>query len=542
MKLTPTAADFWMLPLGGCGVFGANMTLYGHDGWWIAVDCGTSFADERHPGIDMMLPDVAFIEERKKKLAAIIITHAHEDHIGGLPYIWPQLQCPVYATPFALEVIKRKCAEVEDARGIILKPLPTGSALKFQGFEVTALPLCHSIVEPRALHIKTPAGAILHTGDWNNDQSPVIGHKTEKSTFSNLGPLLSVVGDSTNAMVEGKSGTEASIEPAFEQIFSSAKGKVAVTMFSSNIGRLLSIAKAARKAGRHMVLAGRSLRSMAEAARTCGYLDDCPPLMTDKEAGEMRSDKVVYLVAGSQGEPRSALAKIARDDHPFIQLGQNDLVCFSARAIPGNEKKINEVINGLVAGGVKIMTANDGPIHVSGHAYADDIRQFLKWTKPQSVMAVHGELMMQDAHVSVAREAGVPHAFPPQNGEIWNLVGEKPRIVATVEAGYQYIEQSRLLAPDHRALSERRKMSFNGAVLVTLHGKSVTITPLGLVDDEDEMDMALMEELHGQLREVLRTEHKGSRHKMPEIIRTHVRRFFDVELGYKPITVVHTID
>ncbi len=530
-----------MLPLGGCGVFGANMTLYGHDGWWIAVDCGTAFADERHPGIDMMLPDISFIEERKEKLAAIIITHAHEDHIGGLPYLWPRLKAPVFATPFASEVIKRKCGEYEESRGIILKPLPTGTALKFHGFEITALPLSHSIPEPRALHIKTPVGAVLHTGDWNRDPSPLLGAKTEEKTFANLGPLRAVVGDSTNAIVPGDSGTESAMQPAFEEVFSGASGRVAVTMFSSNVGRMIAIAKAAKTVGRHVAVVGRSLKSMAEAARQCGYMNDCPPLLGDKEAADIKGSKMVYLVAGSQGEPRSALARIARDDHPFIDLGQGDLACFSARAIPGNEKKINEVINNLVARGVKILTANDAPIHVSGHAYADDIRALLSWTKPQSVMAVHGELMQQDAHVNVAKAAGVPYAYAPQNGEIWAFSDAEPRLVDTIEAGFQYIEANRVLDPHHGALSERKRISFNGSVFITVQGKEIIITPLGLTDDNDEDDQALMSELYELLKGVIK-DHRGTEAHLAEAVRTRTRRFFDTELGFKPLTVVHMVN
>lgn len=538
MSLNPKRDDFWMLPLGGCGVFGANMTLYGHDGWWIAVDCGTSFADERQPGIDMMLPDISFIEERKEKLAALIITHAHEDHIGGLPYLWPRLKCPVFATPFAAEVIKRKCGEYEESRNIVVKPLPTGSAIKFHGFDITALPLSHSIPEPRALHIKTPVGAVLHTGDWNRDPAPLLGSKTEEKTFANLGPLRAVVGDSTNAMVPGGSGTESAMQPAFEEVFAGAANRIAVTMFSSNVGRIIAIAKAAKKAGRHVAVVGRSLKSMIDAADKCGYLEDCPPLLGDKEAADIKGSKMVYLVAGSQGEPRSALARIARDDHSFIELGQGDLACFSARAIPGNEKKINEVINNLVSRGVRILTANDAPIHVSGHAYADDIRALLSWTKPESVMAVHGELMQQDAHVAVARAAGVPHAFAPQNGEIWSFSDAEPRIVDTVEAGFQYIEANRVLDPHHGALSERKRMSFNGAVFITVQGRDLIVTPLGLTDDNDEDDQSLMSELYELLKEILAT-HKGSEQHLAEALRTRTRRYFDTELGFKPMTVVH---
>ncbi len=541
MKITPDKDDFWMLPLGGCGLFGANLTLYGHDGWWIMVDCGTAFVEERHLGIDMMLPDMSFIEERKEKLAAIIITHAHEDHIGALPYLWPRLKVPVFATPFAAEVIKRKCSEFEDARNINLKPLPTQTPIRLQGFEINALPLCHSIAEPRALHIKTAAGAILHTGDWNNDPSPVIGLRTEASTFSDLGPLLAVVGDSTNAMTPGKGGTEATMQPAFEQVFAGAKGRVAVTMFSSNIGRIISIAKAAQKCKRHVAVVGRSLKSMVEAAKTTGYMDDCPPLLSDKDAAEMPGNKMVYLVAGSQGEPNSSLSRIARDDHSFITLGQGDVACFSARSIPGNEKKINEVINNLIGRGVQVVTANDAPIHVSGHAFADDIKEFLHWTKPDAVMAVHGELMQQTAHAELARGEGVKHAITPQNGELWSLAEGAPKKITEVPHGFLYIENSRILDPDHGAIAERKKMGYNGAVFITVQGHDVIISPLGLMDENDEDDQQLLDTLHDHLR-VLIKGHKGSEGHLAEAIRTTTRRFFDTELGYRPVTIVHVAD
>lgn len=528
-----------MLPLGGCGVFGANMTLYGHDGWWIAVDCGTAFADERQPGIDMMLPDIRFIEERKSKLAAIIITHAHEDHIGGLPYIWPRLDVPVFATPFATEIIKRKCGEFDEARNIVIKPLPTGAALRIQGFTVTALPLSHSIPEPRALHIKTDAGAILHTGDWNMDKTPVLGATTNQETFGHLGPLKAMVGDSTNAMVPGNSNTEAAIEPAFEQIFAKAEKRVAVTMFSSNVGRLVAIAKAAERAGRHVAVVGRSLRTMIEAGSTCGYLEGCPPLLSDKDAADVKGSKIVYLVAGSQGEPRSALARIARDDHPFIELGQGDLVCFSARAIPGNEKKIGEVINNLIGRGVKVLTADDAPIHVSGHAYAGDIETMLDWTKPQSLIAVHGETMQQDAQVSLAKRKGIANAIAPVNGQLWALETGTPVLVDTVETGFQYVEERRVLDPDHAAVHERRKLSFNGAVFVTVTKGDVLITTVGLLDERDDDDLEILEDLRQQLIGLVRDGKSHGRHNLNEALRTYTRRYFDTELGFKPLTVVH---
>lgn len=538
MNLTPAKDDLWMLPLGGCGLFGANMTLYGHDGWWIAVDCGTAFADDRQPGIDMMLPDIRFIEERKNRLAAIVITHAHEDHIGGLPYIWPRLDVPVFATPFAAEIIKRKCSEFDDARNIVIKPLPTGTPLKIQGFSVTALPLSHSIPEPRALHIKTEAGALLHTGDWNMDKTPVLGHTTKQEVFSSLGPLCAMVGDSTNAMVPGGSATEAAMQPAFEQIFAKAEKRVAVTMFSSNVGRLIAIAKAADKVGRKVAVVGRSLRTMIEAGATCGYLEECPPLMSDKEAAEMKAAKIVYLVAGSQGEPRSALARIARDDHPFIELGKGDLVCFSARAIPGNEKKINEVINNLIGRGVRVVTADDAPIHVSGHAYAGDIQTMLEWSKPQSLVAVHGETMQQEAQVALARAKNI-EAIAPGNGQLWALQSGTPKLIDKVETGFQYIEERRILDPDHAAVHERRKISFNGAVFVTVNKGEVIVSTLGLIDERDEDDRDILEDLRGQLRQLIRDGKPHGHHSLNETLRTYTRRYFDTELGFKPLTIVH---
>lgn len=541
MKQNPDKNDLWMLPLGGCGLFGANMTLYGHDGWWIMVDCGTAFVDDRHLGIDMMLPDISFVEERKDKLAAIVITHAHEDHIGALPYLWPRLKVPVFATPFAAEVIKRKCGEFADARNINIKPLPTGTSIRLQGFEITAQPICHSIAEPRALHIKTDAGALLHTGDWNNDLTPVIGQKNEQKAFSNLGPLKALVGDSTNAMTPGRGGTEAAMQPAFEEVFANARGRVAVTMFSSNIGRIISIAKAARKCNRHVAVVGRSLRAMVEAANTTGYMDDCPPLLNDKEAADMPGHKMVYIVAGSQGEPNSSLSRIARDDHAFISLTQGDVACFSARAIPGNEKKINEVINNLIGRGVSVITANDAPIHTSGHAYADDIKEFLDWTKPDAVMAVHGELMQQMAHVELAQGQGIKNAFAPQNGEMWALQGDAPKKIDEVQHGFLYIENSRILDPDHGAIFERKKMGYNGAVFVTIQKRDVIISPLGLMDDNDEDDQDLLDALHDHLRDLIKN-HKGSEAHLADAVRTHTRRFFDTELGYRPLTVVHVAD
>lgn len=534
----PQENDLWFLPLGGCGVFGANLNLYGHDGWWIMADAGTAFNEDRHLGIDMMIPDIDFIEARKDKLAAIVITHAHEDHIGALPYIWPRLRCPVFATPFAAEVIKRKCSEFDDCKDIVIKPLPTQSAITIQGFKITAIPVAHSIVEPRALHIETSAGNVMHTGDWNMDPTPVIGHQTSKENFGNLGPIRAVVGDSTNAPVAGRSGTESAVEPAFDEIFAGAKGKIAITMFSSNIGRIEAIAKAAQKVGRHVAVVGRSLDNMVKSARTCGYLHDCPQFLSAHDASDIAGKKMVYIIAGSQGEPRASLTRIAKNEHHLITLGQGDLVCYSARAIPGNDKKINEVMNHLTSRGVKILTSDEAPIHVSGHCYADDIKEFLSWVKPEILMAVHGELIHQEAHAELGLQSGVKHAMVPHNGQLWALREDGAHLLDEVEHGYQYIEEARLLYPDHAAINERKKLGFNGALFITVQGKEALVTALGLIDDEDEDDKSLMDDLGAMLVQMIMV-HKGNESQLAEKLRTSARRFIDKELGYKPITIIH---
>ncbi len=537
----PQKDDLWFLPLGGCGVFGANLNLYGHDGWWIMADAGTAFNEDRHLGIDMMVPDIDFIEARKDKLAAIVITHAHEDHIGALPYIWPRLRCPIFATPFAAEVIRRKCSEFDDCKDIVIKPLPTQSPITIQGFKVTAIPVAHSIVEPRALHIETSAGNVMHTGDWNMDPDPVIGHQTSKDNFGNLGKIRAVIGDSTNAPIAGRSGTESAVEPALDEIFAGAKGKIALTMFSSNIGRIEAIAKAAKKVNRHVCLIGMSLSNMVKSARACGYLNDCPAFLNAHEAKEIAGKKLVYIIAGSQGEARASLTRISKGEHHLVTLGQGDLVCYSARSIPGNEKKINEVMNSLTSRGVEILTSDEAPIHVSGHCYADDIKEFLSWVKPEILMAVHGELIHQEAHAQLALDVGVKHGMVPHNGQLWALRNDGAHLLDEVEHGYQYIEDARLLYPDHAAITERKKLGFNGALFITVQNRDVLITALGLVDDEDEDDGLMMKDLRNNLKDMIGV-HKGNESQLAEKLRTSARRYIDKEIGYKPITIIHMAD
>ncbi|HET7879489.1 MAG TPA: ribonuclease J, partial [Acetobacteraceae bacterium] len=372
--------DLAFLPLGGTGEIGMNLNLYRCDGKWLAVDCGIGFGGAAHPEVDVMMPDAGYIADRRDDLLGLVITHAHEDHVGAVAWLWPQLRCPVYATPFTAAVLRRKLAEVQLLDKVKLTVVAPGAAIELEPFKLRFLPVTHSIPEAQALAIDTPYGVLLHTGDWKLDPSPLIGTPTDESAFAALGErgVLAMICDSTNAMVEGHSGSEAEVRQSLTVLLRGLRGRIGVTCFASNVARVGSVAHAAHAAGRSVALVGRSLRNLDAAARECGYLRDLPPFLTEDDVDDVPDDNLLMLITGSQGEPRSALARIAMDTHPRVALGQGDTVVFSSRVIPGNERAIGTVQDNLVRRGVTLMTDVDHLVHVSGHPARDELRRLYR--------------------------------------------------------------------------------------------------------------------------------------------------------------------
>jgi len=425
--------DLAFLPLGGTGEIGMNLNLYRCGGKWLAVDCGIGFGGAAHPEVDVMMPDPGFIAERRDQLLGLVITHAHEDHIGAVAWLWPQLRCPVYATPFAAAVLRRKLGEVGLANQVKLHVVPPGGSFELAPFRLQFIQVAHSIPEAQALAIRTPAGNVLHTGDFKLDPDPLIGPRTDEAALTAFAEegVMAMVCDSTNAMVEGHSGSESEVRRTLAALVRSLRGRIAVTCFASNVARFESIALAAKAAQRSVALVGRSLRNMDAAARECGYLKGIPPFLSEDEANDVDDDHLLLICTGSQGEPRSALARIAIDQHPRIELGEGDTILFSSRVIPGNERAIHTVQDNLVRRGVRLMTDDDHSIHVSGHPARDELRRLYRVVKPKLSVPVHGEWRHLSAHAALAQEAGIP-AMLLEDGDILSLApvaagGERQR-------------------------------------------------------------------------------------------------------------------
>ena len=540
--------DLAFLPLGGTGEIGMNLNLYRCDGKWLAVDCGIGFGGAAHPEVDVMMPDPSFIAERRDSLLGLVITHAHEDHIGAVAWLWPQLRCPVYATPFAAAVLRRKLGEVQLLNQVKLHVLPPGSPLDLAPFRLQYLPVTHSIPEAQALVIDTPHGLLLHTGDWKLDPDPLIGKPTDESAFAALGErgVLAMICDSTNAMVEGHSGSEAEVRRTLTALLRGMRGRIAVTCFASNITRIESAAHAAHEAGRSVALVGRSLRNINAAARECGYLRDLPPFLTEDDIDDVPDDNLLMLVTGSQGEPSSALARIALDTHPRVALGQGDTVVFSSRVIPGNERAIGTVQDNLVRRGVNLMTDVDHLVHVSGHPARDELRRLYRLVKPRFAVPTHGEWRHLSAHAELAREAGA-RPILLEDGDILGIAPDDTRVVDSAPVDKLVLDGNRLTPIGGGVMAARRRMLFNGVVLgsIAVDGSGrlrsePRVTAPGLFDvDDPELDRVCsdfadaLEELPASLRR--------DDTALIDAARAALRRALGRRLQKRPLVDVHLL-
>src|ERR1700741_268589 len=403
----------FFVSLGGAGEIGMNLNLYCYAGDWLILDCGVTFGDDSQPGLEVVMPDPAFIVEKRDRLLGIVATHAHEDHIGAIPYLWTQLRCPVWATPFTASLLRAKLAEAGLADRVKIKVVPMSGRFMIGSFDLERITLTHSIPEPNAVALRTPVGTVLHTGDWKFDPDPLIGPTADEAALRKLGDegVLALIGDSTNALRPGTSGSEADLRRSLIDLIGRYDARVALACFASNVARLETIARAAAVHGREVALVGRSLWRIDKAARENGYLADLPRFLTEDEAGYIPRDRIVLICTGSQGEPRAALSRIARNDHPHVMLEPGDVVIFSSRIIPGNEKAINRLQNALVRLGVEIVTEEDDFVHVSGHPARDEVVRMYQRVRPQIAIPVHGEPRHLIAHSQLAGECQVPQ--PP---------------------------------------------------------------------------------------------------------------------------------
>ncbi|HAE01900.1 MAG TPA: MBL fold hydrolase [Rhodospirillaceae bacterium] len=546
---TPGPDEFLFLPLGGTGEIGMNLNLYGHDEKWLMVDCGITFGDERTPGIDVIMPDPAFIEERIEDLCGLVLTHAHEDHLGAVQYLWPKLKCPIYATPFTAAVLRRKLSEVDFGRKVQIIEVPMSGTFDVGPFNIELITLTHSIPEPNALAIRTSAGVVLHTGDWKLDPDPQVGPTTDEARLIAIGEegVMAMVCDSTNSLNSGRSGSEGDVRKNLADVVRDCQGGVAIACFASNVARLESAAKAAIACGRQPALAGRSLWRMNECARECGYLQDLPPFLNDEAASRLPAEKVLWICTGSQGEPRAALARIARGDHQNIKLGQGDTVIFSSREIPGNEVSIGELQNSLTELGCTIITANDAEIHASGHPNRDELADMYSWIRPQVAVPVHGEHRHLLAHARLAESCQVPHGIVAQNGMLMSLTNNGAEVIDQVYSGRLAVDGDRLIPMDHGSIRQRKRLAQNGAAVVSIAldksgrlADEAQLTLAGLLDsDGPEWDDLL--DLAEETVENLSKAQLKDDDQVVEAVRIAIRRKLQVMTRRRPQVDVHLL-
>ncbi len=497
------------LPLGGSNEIGMNFNLYGygppHARKWIVVDLGITFGDQTTPGVEIILPDPTFLEAHKKDILGIVLTHAHEDHIGAVARLWPRLGGMLYATPFTAFLLREKLRENPAAADAVITEVPLGGKVTLGPFEIDLITLTHSIPEPNGLAIRTPLGTILHTGDWKIDPDPVLGGVTDSAALERLGDegVLAMVCDSTNVFVDGTAGSEADVRDALGDLIKGLHHKVAVACFASNVARMDSVIRAAEAAGRRVCLVGRSMHRMSAAAKSVGMMADLKPFIADNEARDFAEDRILYLCTGSQGEARAALFRIADGSHPFVKLGQGDACIFSSRVIPGNEVPIRALQNRLADRGVRLYTERDHPgIHVSGHPCRDELAQMYAWARPEIAVPTHGERRHLLEHAAFARDLQVPQTVSPRNGDMVRLAPGRAEIIDEVQAGRIYVDGGMLTPENGDALRERRHAAFNGMLAVSValdpRGKIVSgpqVRALGLPAETDYPMEDMMDDL-----------------------------------------------
>jgi ribonuclease J len=507
MKARPDD-ELVFLPLGGSNEIGMNFNLYGfgppHDRRWIVVDLGVTFGDQTTPGVEVILPDPEFIEEHADRILGIVLTHAHEDHVGAVAWLWPRLRAPVYATPFTAFILREKLREADLLDEVEIHEVALGGRIELGPFTLDLITLTHSIPEPNGLAIRTPLGVVLHTGDWKIDPDPLLGGLTDESALRRLGDegVLAMVCDSTNVFVDGRAGSESDVRDALIPLIGGLKGRVAVACFASNVARMDSVIRAAEANGRRVCLAGRSMHRMAAAAKSVGLMQGIKPFLDDGEARRMPAEAVLYLCTGSQGEPRAALARIAEGTHPHVNLGSGDAVVFSSRVIPGNEIPIRNLQNKLTERGVRLYTERDHPgIHVSGHPCRDELAEMYSWARPEIAVPTHGERRHLLEHAAFASDLQVPQQVTPRNGDMVRLAPGRATIIDEVPSGRLFVDAGVLTPENGEALRVRRHAAHNGiiAVSVALDGRGRIVSgpqvrALGLPGDADQpLDDALDE-------------------------------------------------
>lgn len=540
-------------PLGGVGEIGMNLALYGYgpanNRSWLLVDCGVSFPGPELPGVDLVLPDIRFITEHLPNLKGIVITHAHEDHFGALLDLWPMLRTEVWVTPFTAGLIEAKRESEVDAPEIPLRVFRAGDRFEIGPFGIEAIAVSHSIPEPVSLAITTPLGRVIHTGDWKIDPAPVLGPSTDEARFRALGDegVLALICDSTNALREGDSPSEQDVGKGIREVIEQAPGRVAITTFSSNVGRIRAIAEAARDAGRSVLVLGRSLQRVIDVAAELGYLDGLPPFLTEDQYEQIPREHVVVLCTGSQGEARAALAKLARQELRNVQLAPGDTVVFSSRVIPGNEKAIIGIKNLLIEQGVKVIEDSDALVHVSGHPRRNELRKMYEWVRPEILVPVHGEAAHLVAHGSLGAMCGIPQVAQVRDGEMLRLAPGPAKILERVHFG-RIFKDGKVIGNDVEVgVRDRRKLSYAGHVAVNVvldnHynlAGDPDLVAIGVAEKDPQgrlMEQVMLDAAIGAIESIPR---KGRRNLdlVAEAVRRAVRASANEAWGKKPIVTV----
>jgi len=542
-------------PLGGSGEIGMNMNLYAYGNpenrKWIIVDIGVTFADDSIPGIDLIYADPGFIVDKKDDLLGIVLTHAHEDHIGAITHIWPKLKCNIYATPFTSVLITEKFKEKKIDITKYLKIVQLNSTLNLKPFNIEFITLTHSILEPNGLRIETPVGNILHTGDWKIDPDPLTGDDINSKRLKEIGKMgvLAMICDSTNVFSIGKSGSESDVRKSLIKIMSRLQKRIIVTSFASNVARMESIFYCAEKTNRQISLVGRSMHRIYKAAKKCGYLKNIIEPVDSRDAKNIARNKIIYLCTGSQGEPMGAMNRISKGIHPDVFIENEDAVIFSSKIIPGNEKKLYKLHNQLVRDKIEVISEDNEFVHVSGHPNREDLKEMYDWVKPKCVIPVHGEHRHMIEHINFAKEMQVPHQVQVENGDIVKLYpGDKPEVFDKAPSGKLYVDGNISVEEESRSIKERRNISTNGFLEVTIlitpkgniHNKPIfTYKGLPVLENNEFID-GLEEEIDKATRSFSLT-NKNQESNLIDALKIACKKYSKAKTGKKPITNINLV-
>ncbi len=542
-------------PLGGSGEIGMNMNLFAYGKpnkhKWIIVDIGVTFADDSVPGIDLIYPDPGFIIDKKDDLLGIILTHAHEDHIGAIAHIWPQIKCKIFSTPFTAALIREKFKEKKIDIGSSLKIIDLNGTVDLNPFKIEFITLTHSILEPNGLRIETPAGSILHTGDWKCDPNPLIGDKINGKRLKEIGDkgVITMICDSTNVFSIGRAGSELDVRKSLMNIMTRLKKRIIVTSFASNVARMESIFYCAEKLGRQISLVGRSMHRIYKAAKECGYLKDVIEPIDPRDAKKISREKIIYLCTGSQGEPMGAMMRIATYVHPDVYIEKDDTVIFSSKIIPGNEKKLSKLHNSLVREGIEVISEENEFVHVSGHPNREDLKDMYNWVRPKSVIPVHGEHRHMIEHINFAKEMQVPYPIQVENGDIVKICpGKSPEVFDKAPSGKLYVDGTIAVEEDSKSIKERRNISNNGymevTILVTPKGNIhkrpiISFKGLPIINDEE-----FVQELEDEIESISTTfslTNGKQRENLLEALKICCRKYTKEKTGKKPFTNINIV-